>query len=156
MDTLDKKILDIIQTAFPITERPYADLAKQLSSTEEEVFSRVVALKEQGIIRRIGCNFQSAKLDWHSTLCGAYVPEDKIEEFTKAVNALSGVTHNYLREHHFNIWFTLIAEDKEKVLSILADLTEKTGIEILYLPAEILYKIKVDFKMENENSKEAK
>ena len=99
LDTIDRKLLDIIQTAFPLVPRPYEELGSRLGISEEEALARVKAMKEKKIIRRLGANFQSARLGFRSTLCGAHVPEDKLDEFIAAVNALPGVTHNYLRNH---------------------------------------------------------
>ncbi|WP_027184339.1 AsnC family transcriptional regulator [Desulfovibrio inopinatus] len=147
MDRLDRKILDIIQSHFPLTSRPYADVGRQIGLTEAEVLARVRALKQQGVIRRIGGNFQSRKLGWHSTLCAAQVPEEKIDAFVTEVNAHPGVTHNYLRRHRLNIWFTFIGPSPEYVAQELAAITKATGISILNLPASRMYKIKVDFSM---------
>ncbi len=148
MDSIDKKLLDIIQTAFPLVPRPYEELGRQLGISEEEALSRVKALKEKKIIRRLGANFQSAKLGFRSTLCGAHVPEEKLDSFIAEVNALPGVTHNYLRNHEFNVWFTLIGPSWDDVCATLKDLEERTGVAIMNLPAEKLFKIRVDFQME--------
>jgi siroheme decarboxylase len=152
MDTLDRKILDIIQTNFPLVPRPYAEVGRMLGLTEAETLARVRALKEKGVIRRIGANFQSRKLGWCSTLCAAKVPTERLDEFVDEVNRHPGVTHNYLRKHDYNVWFTFIGPSWEDVTSTLAAITEKTGIEILNLPAEKMYKIKVDFPMEEEDN----
>lgn len=150
MDSTDRKLLDIIQTAFPLLPRPYAALGEQIGITEQEAFDRVMGLKNRGIIRRLGANFQSAKLGFVSTLCAAKVPEDKLESFTQRVNACPGVTHNYLRDHSYNIWFTLISPSRDDEAATLAQLTKETGIAILNLPATHLYKIRVNFKMQEE------
>ncbi|WP_243545607.1 AsnC family transcriptional regulator [Pseudodesulfovibrio tunisiensis] len=148
MDSFDKQILDIIQSHFPLVSRPYAEVGKQVGLSEEEVLNRVRALKESGLIRRMGANFQSKKLGWQSTLCAASVPEDKLDEFVAEVNRHDGVTHNYLRENEFNVWFALIAPDMDAVEAILAEITNETGIKVLNLPASRMFKIKVDFKMD--------
>jgi len=148
MDKIDKKILDIIQTDFPLVPRPYAKVGEMVGLTEAETLARVRALKEKGVIRRIGGNFQSRKLGWHSTLCAASVPEEKLAEFVAEVNKHPGVTHNYLRNHRQNVWFTYIGPSKEFVQQALKDITQKTGIEILNLPARKMFKIKVDFPMD--------
>lgn len=147
MDAYDKQILDTIQSGFPLEPRPYAVVGEKLGLTEAEVLARVRALKERGIIRRIGASYQSAKLGWRSTLCAAKVPEDKLEEFTAEVNSHVGVTHNYIRDHEYNVWFSFIGPSWEKVCETLEGITAKTGIDILNLPAEKMFKIKVDFKM---------
>ena len=148
MDIIDRKLLDIIQTAFPLVPRPYEALGKELGISEEEALSRVKAMKEKKIIRRLGANFQSAKLGFRSTLCGAHVPEDKLENFIAEVNALPGVTHNYLRNHEFNVWFTLIGPSWEDVCATIKGIEERSGIAVMNLPAEKLFKIRVDFQME--------
>lgn len=148
LDTLDRKLLDIIQTAFPLTPRPYATLGEQLGISEEEALTRVRSLRERKFIRRLGANFQSHKLGFRSTLCAAKVPEDRLDAFVAAVNAHPGVTHNYLRAHDYNVWFTMIGPSWEAVCADLDTLSRDTGIAILNLPAEKLYKIRVNFQME--------
>ena len=146
MNQTDRKILNEIQSDFPITSRPYRDLGKRLNLTEDEVLSAVRRLKEKGIIRRIGGNFHSSRLNFVSTLCAAKVPEEKIDRFVERVNRYPGVTHNYLRNNTYNIWFTFIAEDMNFIENALKDISDEMGIsEILNLPAEKMFKIKVDF-----------
>ncbi len=148
LDQIDKRILDILQANFPLVSRPYAKIGQRLGLDEEEVLRRVRIMRKNGIIRRMGANFQSRKLGYASTLCAASVPKDKLEQFVESVNALPGVTHNYLREHVYNVWFTLISPGKEAASQTLAELEEQTGIAILNLPATKMFKIRVDFPME--------
>jgi DNA-binding Lrp family transcriptional regulator len=148
MDTYDKQILDIIQSHFPIVPEPYEEVGRQVGLSGDEVLARVRAMKASGLIRRMGANFTSQALGWQSTLCAASVPEDKLDTFVAEVNKHDGVTHNYLRENEFNVWFALIAPDMDAVEAILASITEATGIKVLNLPASRLFKIKVDFKMD--------
>lgn len=148
LDTLDKRILDIIQTDFPLEPRPYVVLGQRVGLTEAEALARVRALRQRKYIRRLGANFQSAKLGFCSTLCAAKVPPEKLEVFVKEVNSYVGVTHNYLRNHIYNVWFSVIGPSWKDVCALLDALTAKTGISILNLPATRLYKIRVDFQME--------
>ncbi|WP_027179229.1 AsnC family transcriptional regulator [Maridesulfovibrio bastinii] len=150
MDSVDKTILDVIQSGFPITGRPYAEIGRIAGISEDEALSRVNKLREDGVIRRIGANFGSRELGWRSTLCAAKVPEDKLDDFVAEVNKHSGVTHNYLRENEFNIWFTFIGPEWDEVEKTLQSITDKTGIEILNMPASKMLKIKVDFNMESD------
>jgi DNA-binding Lrp family transcriptional regulator len=148
MNPTDRKILNEIQSDFPITSRPYRELGRRLNLTEEEVMSAVRQLKEEGVIRRIGGNFQSSRLNFVSTLCAAKVPEEKIDSFVEVVNRYAGVTHNYLRNNVYNIWFTFIAEDMEFIENVLKEISEETGAQvILNLPAIKMFKIKVDFEV---------
>ena len=148
MDSTDKRLLDIIQTDFPLAPRPYAVLGERLGISEQEALDRVRDLKKRHIIRRLGANFQSAKLGFRSTLCAAKVPLEKMEAFVAEVNAQPGVTHNYLRKHEYNIWFTCIGTSWDAVCATLDGITQRTGVPILNLPATKLYKIRVDFQME--------
>lgn len=150
LDSVDKQLLDIIQTAFPIAPRPYAVLGEQLGITEAEALARVRRLRSLKIIRRLGANFNSKALGFRSTLCAATVPEAKLDDFITAVNALPGVTHNYLREHEYNVWFTYIGPSWEAVCQALDDLAAASGLRILNLPAKKMYKIRVDFRMQEE------
>ena len=146
LDELDKRILNRIQTRFPLTSRPFATIAQELGSTEDEILKRVARLKEKDIIRRIGGNFVPGKVGFVSTLCAASVPEEKLDLFARTVNAFPGVTHNYLRENRFNVWFTFIAPSMETIQSNLDSITEKSGVDrILNLPATHVFKIKAKF-----------
>jgi len=146
MDDIDREILNKIQSGFPITSRPYLELGKHFALSEQEVIERVKRLRSEGVIRRIGGNFNSRKLNFTSTLCAAKVPKEKIEGFVDVVNRYKGVTHNYLREHDYNVWFTFIAPSATHIDSALKEISEITGIkDILNLPAVKIFKIKVDF-----------
>lgn len=148
VDKTDKRILNEIQSDFPIISHPYRDLGKRLDLSDVEVIERVKRLKKEGIIRRIGGNFHSSQLNFKSTLCAARVPEEKIDHFVEAVNRHPGVTHNYLRNHTYNIWFTFIAQDMDYIDKALKEISKETGVgEILNLPAVKTFKIKVDFEV---------
>ena len=148
LDATDKLILNRIQSDFPITRNPYGTIADELDLTEEDVLRRLTALKKRGVIRRIGGNFVPEKVGFVSTLCAARVPEDKIDLFAETVNAYPGVTHNYMRENQFNVWFTFIAPSREEIEKNLKDIAAKTGVkEILNLPATRVFKIKAHFDL---------
>ncbi len=147
LDDLDRAILNEIQSNFPIVSRPYAEVGVRVGADEEQVLRRVRTLMESGVIRRLGANFTSRKLGYTSTLCAARVPPESLERFVEVVNRYPGVTHNYLRDHHFNVWFTLIAESPARLKQILAEISGASGVELLSLPAQEIFKIKVDFPL---------
>jgi DNA-binding Lrp family transcriptional regulator len=147
-DAVDRRILGLIQSGFPLEERPYAEIGRLVGLGEEEALRRIRSLRQRRIIRRIGANFDSARLGWSSTLCAARVPEDLLEKFVAEVNSHPGVTHNYLRRHEYNVWFTVIAPSQEALAAIPEKIARRTGIPVLSLPATRLYKIKVDFPWE--------
>ena len=146
LDDIDKAIINRIQSEFPIASRPYLELANELELTEKEVLDRVARLKKNGIIRRIGGNFVPGKLGFVSTLCAAKVPDDKIEHFAKIVNRYPGVTHNYQRDNHYNVWFTFISPSMDEIETNLKKIAEESGVsDILNLPATKVFKIKAQF-----------
>ena len=148
LDNIDRKILNRIQSDFPVTTRPYLDIAVELALTEEVVLQRIKQMRSNGIIRRIGGNFVPGKLGFISTLCAAKVPEEKIESFSMHVNKYSGVTHNYQRDNNYNIWFTFIAPSMDEINNRLQAISGATGIkEILNLPATKVFKIKAHFDL---------
>lgn len=148
MDAIDRKLINRIQTRFPIDSRPYLQIGKELGLTEGEVIHRINTLKDTGIIRRIGGNFGPYKLGFFSTLCAACVPDDAVDHFTRTVNRYPGVTHNYLREHRYNVWFTFIAPSREEIAENLEAISKATGVtDILNLPATDLFKISANFKV---------
>ncbi len=148
LDEMDRMILNEIQSHFPIEARPYQMFGEKLGCSEEEVLQRVQDLKDREVIRRIGANCNSRKLGYTSTLCAAKVPSRLMARFVEVVNSYMGVTHNYRRDHDYNIWFTLIAPSEEKIERILREIIELTGVgEVISLPAERLFKIQVDFEV---------
>jgi len=148
IDKVDKEILNEIQSNFPVTSKPYMDVARKFNLSEDDVIHRLKKLKEDGIIRRIGGNFSPEKLDFVSTLCAAKVPVDQIASFADVVNAYEGVTHNYQRENEYNIWFTFIAPSRKIIEKNLKEIQMKTGISnIMNLPATHVFKIRAEFNL---------
>ena len=147
MDKLDRRILNVIQSSLPIAPRPYGAVARKVGLSEAEVLDRVQALKDKGVIRRIGGNFWAKKIGYVSTLCAASVPEERFEQFVEAVNSLPGVTHNYRRDNRLNVWFTLIAPSPEELEADLESVESRTGVKVLSFPAIKTFKIRVDFEV---------
>jgi len=148
IDETDRRILNRIQTRFPIAPRPYAVIAEDLGLTENEVMSRIKRLKEKDIIRRIGGNFVPEKVGFVSTLCAARVPETAIEHFAGVVNRYPGVTHNYQRDNAYNIWFTFIAPSMVEIEENLRQIEQQTGVSpILNMPATRVFKIRAKFDL---------
>ncbi len=149
LDDTDRALLNRIQSDFPLTERPFAAIGAELNLSEADVLDRVRRLKDQDIIRRIGGNFVPEKVGFVSTLCAARVPQDRIEAFSIVVNRYAGVTHNYLRDHQLNVWFTFIAPSMEEIEAHLAAIRRETGVEkILNLPATRVFKIRAHFDLD--------
>lgn len=151
-------VLGTIQSGFPIAPDPYGALADQLGFERDEVEKALLDLREEGLVRRIGASFDSKRLGYSSTLCALAVPPERADEVAAIINAYPGVTHNYLRENRYNIWFTLITRSAEDRARILGQIVEKSGCDdLLDMPATNMYKIRVDFgKGHGKKATEAK
>lgn len=148
MDELDRKILNILQAEFPLEAEPFKAIAERLGSTQDEIIARVRKLKDDGVIRRIGAVFEPRRLGLVSTLCAARVPQDCLDEFVAKVNSLPGVTHNYLRPHEYNVWFTLTCPGEEQLEAAIRDIKDETGIaDILSMRAVRVFKINTNFEV---------
>ena len=147
MDDLDKKLLTIIQTGFPIASHPYRVLAQQLDITEDEALDRVRNLVDTGIIRKIGPTFEISKLGYASALVAAKVSPDRLAEVANTISELPAVTHNYQRDFQYNLWFTLICPSMEQLDFTVHEIKGLTGVSDMHaLPAERVFKIRVNFE----------
>ncbi|HML34838.1 MULTISPECIES: Lrp/AsnC family transcriptional regulator [Sporomusa] len=144
----DKELLNIIQTRLPLESRPYAKVAQWLEAEESTVLERLNWLKDNGYIRRFGAFFDSACLGYVSTLAAVKVRPEQVAAVAQAVNAYSGVTHNYERESEYNLWFTLLTADQAEQDRVLAAIRSLPGVEgLLSLPAIEKYKVSVEFSL---------
>lgn len=155
MDEIDKKLLTLIQRELPMDKRPFQIIAESLSITEKEVLERIANLKREGLIRRIGGIFNSRELGYTSTLCAAKVPLSNLDDVAKVINSYDEITHNYIREGIYNMWFTVITYSQDNLYSIIEEIKLNTGLdEIISLPAVKLFKIKVALDLGgDENAK---
>jgi len=148
VDNAERKILNMLQREFPLAREPFRVLAQRAGTDEDDFLERVRSLKEQGIIRRIGAVFDVAGAGFASTLCTATVPVDRLEQFTEVVNSYQGVTHNYLRDHEYNVWFTFIGPTREAIEESLSDISQQTGItDIVSMPVKRRFKVDTRFNL---------
>ena len=144
----DKALLNALQTGLPICEEPFAVLGEELHLTGEEVIQRLQELKAAGYIRRIGPFFDSEKLGYKGALVAVQVCSEKIGEVAAFINQYSCITHNYEREHLYNLWFTIMTPSLVEREHILTNIREREGVEsILVLPSLKKYKISVQFTL---------
>ncbi|HRY12244.1 MAG TPA: AsnC family transcriptional regulator [Syntrophomonadaceae bacterium] len=151
LDSIDRQILNLLQNDFPVAAQPFKIMAERMGISEGEVLSRIGSMKSAGLIRRIGGIMDTRSLGYYSTLCTAMVPDSRVDEAAEAINRLPGVTHNYLRDHDYNLWFTLTVPTREEADRILTELESELGVEIVSMPAEKVFKIRVNFDMETND-----
>lgn len=147
---LQKRLCNLLQEGLPICREPYADLAKKLNSHEQKILSEVRQLKEAGIVRRICAIINTRALGRASTLIAAHIPEENLEEVIGTINNLESVSHNYLRKHYYNLWFTLQAESVEQINVTISNLSARLGIEFHSLPVKRVFKLDVRFDAEGK------
>jgi siroheme decarboxylase len=157
LDKTDRKLLNLIQKQLPLKPRPYKTIAETLGLREADVISRIAILKEKGIIRRIGGIFDSGKLGFITTLVALEVEEAMLDSVAQAVSLYPGVTHNYERNHLYNLWFALITESRQAQEKVISEIGALPGVKkILNLPAVKNYKLRVNFDLTeggiNENN----
>jgi DNA-binding Lrp family transcriptional regulator len=141
LDDLDRRILAMIQTRFPVAQAPYDVLSAELGLPANEILERVQRMREHGIIRRLGAVFDSRRLGYVSTLVAAKVSAADVQAMAEAVNRLPGVTHNYQRDHAWNLWFTMTAPSEDDLKKAILELRRQTGVNVIHsLPALAVYK----------------
>jgi siroheme decarboxylase len=151
LDQFDKRLLNQMQGSFPIVERPYAAVAQELGVDEDVVLRRVQELIDERIIRQVTPIFDTRAFGYGSMLVAAKVDPEHPWGPAKIVNSHPGVSHNYLRNHEFNMWFTIAVEEGSRLglQGTLDVLQELTGAEsIRQLPTLKLFKIRMDLDME--------
>ena len=166
MTALEQHILDVIQDAFPLEERPYQVLANMLnaqgrvgelpreSTTEQQVFDVVENLRKSGVIRRLGGIYDSHKLGFISRLCAGKVPtiatgasdDSALEKFAAEVNEIHAITHNYVRSHEYNVWFTVIAQSEDEIRAVVDSLCSVTDLHDVHV-LSVTKKFKIDTVM---------
>jgi DNA-binding Lrp family transcriptional regulator len=153
LDEVDKRLLNLMQGSFPIAPQPYRHVAGLAGIEEDEAMARVTRLLDKRIIRQVTPIFDTRALGYSSMLVAAKVDPDHPHRAAQVINEHPGVSHNYLRNHEFNLWFTIATEpDSELGLEgTLEVLAREAGAEsVRQLPTLKLFKIRMDLEMEGD------
>ena len=157
IDLFDKQLLNDIQWVFPLVDRPYLEISKRHNMSEDEVMRRIAYMKDIGLIRQINAIFDTRRLGYKSALVAFAVMPDKLESVANEVNKHPGVSHNYERNHDFNMWFTLAVPPYGEMKRDLDRLASLDGvIKYRLLPTLKLYKIGVRLDMVNDDTEKPK
>jgi DNA-binding Lrp family transcriptional regulator len=155
MDERDKRLLNAIQADFPLTSRPFEALGARLGMTEVEVISRLNEHKRQKVVRQIGGIFDTRSLGYKSSLVAMRVEPERLHAASQIVNEHPGVSHNYKRNHDFNMWFTIAVPPAGDLAWTVERLHEMAGAESTrILPTLRLFKIGVQLDMEGKTGAE--
>jgi siroheme decarboxylase len=157
LDQIDKELLNLIQVAFPLEPRPFAFLADKLGIGEDDVIARLAALKQDKIIRQISMIFDTRALGYKSSLIASRAPEGHVDEVADVISEHPGVSHNYRRNHEFNIWWTIAVPPESSLEDHVQAVHDLAGAESTRVMQTIkMFKIGVDLDMTGKRPMDAK
>jgi len=157
MDKLDTEILNEIQWTFPLVAKPFDEIAKKFEISPDEVKKRLIQLKRKGVLRQLSAIFDTRKLGYTSSLVAMEIEPDKLEHVAHQINKHPGVSHNYEREHEFNLWFTLAVPPGTDLEKELEKFSKLDGIKkTRMLPTLQLFKIGVKLDMIDDKKHDVK
>ena len=130
---LEQRLLNDFQHGLPLTEEPFADIARQLGVYQTTVIETLERLQTEGVISRVGAVFRPNRIS-ASTLVAMAIPEDDLQRVANIVSEFNEVNHNYEREHRYNLWFVVVAADDASLRAVLAQLETDCGYPLLDLP----------------------
>lgn len=142
----ETRLLNLAQRDFPLTARPYADLGRRLGCTEREVIDAFRAMKDGGLLSRIGAVYKPGTVG-AACLAAMRVPEDRLEAVAALVSGFSEVNHNYRRDHAWNLWFVVTAHSVARRDAVLLLIEEEAGLPVLRLPMVEDYHLDLGFPL---------
>ena len=134
MDSLDRDIVNVLQGGFPVCDRPYLEIAREIGTSEGELIGRLQTMLDDGILSRFGPMYNAEKFGGAFTLCAISVPDSEFEEITDTVNQFTEVAHNYQRENTLNMWFVIATEFSHQIESVIEDIEQATGYPVYNFP----------------------
>ncbi len=157
LDPADQELLNALQWDFPLVPRPYAALAERLGNTEGELMERIRRVKDDGVLRQLSAIFDTRALGYGSSLVAAQVDPDRIDEAAAVISEHPGVSHNYKRNHDFNLWYTVAVPPGHRLEEHVDVLHRESGCDVTrILPTLELYKIGVKLDMTGKTKADAK
>lgn len=136
MDATDRNIINRLQRGFPISERPYLEVAKELGIEEEALIQRIDKMLETGLLSRFGPMYNVERMGGIYSLVAMKVPDDDFDRVTVIVNSFPQVAHNYQRDHEFNMWFVLAVESEAEKEHLLARIEALSGYTVYDMPKQ--------------------
>jgi DNA-binding Lrp family transcriptional regulator len=147
MDALDRRIINQLQVDFPVCERPFAEAARRLETTESELITRLRCMLDDGLLTRFGPLFQAERIGGALSLCAMQVLPEHFDAVAAQVNEFPQVAHNYQRDHTMNMWFVLATETQEELERTVADIEARTGLRVFNFPKLDEYFVGLHFKV---------
>ncbi len=156
LDLKDRKLLNILQSTFPLTERPFQEMGQPLDLTEEETMEAVRSLKDRNVVRQISAIFDTRRLGYKTTLVAMRFADEDLDAGARIINEHPGVSHNYARTGPFNLWFTIAVAPDESLEETVEEMSRRAGAETYrMMPTIRFFKIGVNFDMVKEEGNAA-
>lgn len=134
MDAIDRRIINGLQGGLPLCERPYAEAARQLDLSENELIERLGKLLADGVLSRFGPMYHAERLGGALTLAAMAVPAERFDGVTEIVNAFPEVAHNYARDHALNMWFVVATDHPDRIAEVIDAIETETGLTVYNMP----------------------
>jgi len=134
LDELDRKIINVLQSGFPLSNEPYAVVAAQMGITETELITRLQGLLDNKTLSRFGPMYDAQKMGGSFSLVAIQVPEEDFDTVTEVVNSYSEVAHNYQRDHKFNMWYVIATETPGQISEVNHDIEQRIGLKVYNFP----------------------
>lgn len=151
LDETDRCILQVLQDDFPVTPKPWLEISRRLHISEAEVLRRLKRLISAGVVLKVAPFLDSSAVGLKAaTLVAFRVPKNRVDQVASVINRYENVSHNYERDHEFNVWFTLTAPTQEDLALTLEEIKQKAGVQagdVLDLPTVQRFKINVRFQL---------
>ncbi len=136
MDKLDRDIINSLQGGFPVTERPFAEVAARFDATEDDVIARIRRMLDEGMLTRFGPMYHAERMGGGLTLAAMAVPRADYDRVAALLDAMPEVAHNYEREHELNMWFVLATETPAGIDDAIARIESATELKVYNMPKE--------------------
>jgi DNA-binding Lrp family transcriptional regulator len=151
-------ILDALQSDIPLVPRPFTTISERLGIPEQELLDRLKLLQENGIVRGISPTLESRHMGLSAaTLIALHVPDEKVHEIAAIISSYPEVSHNFMRDHYYTLWFTLSGKNEEDLQHVLTEILQRTGVpntDVLDLPTVRKLKVDVRFSFLNKTDQE--
>ena len=136
LDAIDRELINRYQGGFPISERPYAEVAEALGISEAQAIERIQRMLDERVLTRFGPMYHAERMGGGLTLAALGVPPEQLDAVAEQVNAFPEVAHNYAREHRLNIWFVLATETPERIDEVITEIERVTGYRVYNMPKQ--------------------
>lgn len=147
LDAVDRVLINQLQDGFPLSARPFQDVANQLDLQESDVMQRIQRLLDEGLLSRFGPMYQAERMGGGLTLAAMKVADEDYDRVVEQVNEFSQVAHNYKREHELNMWFVLATETPEGIQDCIKQMEDVTGYKVFNMPKQEEFYVGLRFEL---------